>query len=244
MLHNIASPESRLTINATSARCLKHLLEKHGVVVSREELLDIGWGASGMIVAPSSLNQAISQLRRNFRDLGEPSEVITTVSREGYRITTAVDVKHISADAVIAYCDDSSAEIVRQLPLKRPVWQQCYTTLKLLMTCLFSCLITSVVIYIFVPQSHSLSFNVFEQTAFPNSHVYFQSSINDKARPAKAVDILKKNSNLSLLAKKYPYIYINNTYSDNVFSFFFCSESIYKSPSECQSYNIVFRGEK
>ena len=60
------------------------LAERHGEVVSREELIDLVWGRS--FGTDESLTRTISHLRKAFADSKDRPSVIETVSKRGYRL--------------------------------------------------------------------------------------------------------------------------------------------------------------
>lgn len=69
-------------------RLLMCLANPPGAVVSVDRLLDEVW--SGVIVAPSSVYQAVSQLRKTLGDVDATPTYIATVPRKGYRLVAAV----------------------------------------------------------------------------------------------------------------------------------------------------------
>lgn len=70
------------------------LLERHGEVVSREEMLEAVW--PGRVVADSAFNQAILKVRRAVGDDGNAQRIVRTVARRGYRFVA--DVRSIDAE--------------------------------------------------------------------------------------------------------------------------------------------------
>lgn len=67
-------------------KVLVRLARGAGEPVTREDLLDAGWGAR--IVGDDSLTQAISRLRRALDD-GDGGVLIQTLPKAGYRLTCA-----------------------------------------------------------------------------------------------------------------------------------------------------------
>ena len=70
---------------------LVQLLRHHGEVVTKDKLLDAVW--PGLTVVDASLATAVSKLRKALKDAD--SDVVTTVTRVGYRIGVPVDCKQI-----------------------------------------------------------------------------------------------------------------------------------------------------
>jgi DNA-binding winged helix-turn-helix (wHTH) protein/TolB-like protein/thioredoxin-like negative regulator of GroEL len=69
---------------------LKVLTERAGDVITKNELLGRVWADS--FVEDSNLTRHIYRIRRVFRELGEPVDLIQTVPRRGYRFTGRVRV--------------------------------------------------------------------------------------------------------------------------------------------------------
>jgi transcriptional activator of cad operon len=69
-------------------RLLLHLANSAGAVVSVNLLLNEVW--TGVVVAPASVYQAVSQLRKLLGDVGPDPTYIATVPRRGYRLVAPV----------------------------------------------------------------------------------------------------------------------------------------------------------
>jgi DNA-binding winged helix-turn-helix (wHTH) protein len=68
------------------------LVERHGEVLSKTEMLDTIW--DGAIVEENNLSQKISMLRRIF---GPDKEFIQTIPKKGFRFTEPVIVSAIES---------------------------------------------------------------------------------------------------------------------------------------------------
>lgn len=86
-LENTSENERMITITHSSSRCLTALLDAKGEIISRKDLLQFGWGYAGLVVTSNSLSQAISLLRKAFKEIGLDMVTIATVSKIGYRLT-------------------------------------------------------------------------------------------------------------------------------------------------------------
>lgn len=84
---------SSVTLTATTNRLLTFLLERHGEVASREDILDKVWTSYGLRSSNNSLNKYIADLRKVFTNLEIPDEVIITVPRVGFMFTRDIDVE-------------------------------------------------------------------------------------------------------------------------------------------------------
>ncbi len=81
----------RIDLTARLFDTLLYLVENHHRVVSRDELERAIWG--GRNVAGANVAVAISALRRCLQTPGSPSDVIKTISGQGYRLDSAVVVE-------------------------------------------------------------------------------------------------------------------------------------------------------
>lgn len=87
---------SLIVLTVIMNRLLSYLLEKRAQVVPRDELLRIGWDMHGLRASNNTLNKYISELRKQFRSFGVPTECITTIPRIGFMFEGDVDVQVIS----------------------------------------------------------------------------------------------------------------------------------------------------
>ena len=67
---------------------LRHLVERPGALVTKNELLDAVWADTA--VTENTLTQSIRQLRRALRDNSTPARFIETVHRRGFRFVAPV----------------------------------------------------------------------------------------------------------------------------------------------------------
>jgi DNA-binding winged helix-turn-helix (wHTH) protein len=80
----LSNDETTRRLEPKAAAVLAALCDHEGEVVSRDALLDRGWGqGSG---SDEALTQAIAQIRRALDELGESADLIETFSRRGYRL--------------------------------------------------------------------------------------------------------------------------------------------------------------
>src|SRR5690606_18378956 len=83
-------------VRAKTFALLVHLAERRGAVVSKDELLAAVW--PGVIVSEDSLTQCVRDLRRALGDTDQ--RWLRTVSRRGYMLAAADDLRQEGADAV------------------------------------------------------------------------------------------------------------------------------------------------
>jgi DNA-binding winged helix-turn-helix (wHTH) protein len=91
---------STVILTLTMNRLLAYLLEKHGQVLTRNELLDSVWDAHGLRSSSHTLNKYISELRKNFVQFGIIEECITTVPRIGFMFNSDVEVRVLTQPTI------------------------------------------------------------------------------------------------------------------------------------------------
>ncbi len=75
-----------------AAKCLKALLERQGEVLSKDELISIGWEEAGPATSLNALYQTISHLRTSMDYVGAKEDILKTVKRVGFVIEPRVSV--------------------------------------------------------------------------------------------------------------------------------------------------------
>jgi TolB-like protein/Flp pilus assembly protein TadD len=68
---------------------LRHLIENHGRLISRDELINVVW--RGRIVSESAIDQRVHAARKAIDDDGRQQQRIKTVPKHGYRFVADVD---------------------------------------------------------------------------------------------------------------------------------------------------------
>ena len=92
----IEGPGGTVSVEPRVMQVLLLLADGGGVVVSRSELLAVGW--EGRVVGDDALNRVISAVRRALRATDSGFE-ITTIAKTGYRLHRADDVSPSAAPA-------------------------------------------------------------------------------------------------------------------------------------------------
>ena len=92
-----------VTLTATTSRLLTYLLEKHGEVASRDDILESVWSSHGLRSSNNSLNKYIADLRKMFSYLELTEEVIITVPRIGFMFSRdiSVEYEHTPSDYIL-----------------------------------------------------------------------------------------------------------------------------------------------
>lgn len=91
-LEQIHEPHSSVILTATMSRLLYFLIRNQGVNVTRDDILSQVWEAHGLRASTNSLNKYISDLRQIFRTLEVEEDVIVTIPRVGFSISTGIMV--------------------------------------------------------------------------------------------------------------------------------------------------------
>src|ERR1700687_6356878 len=69
---------------------LSLLVERHGQLVTREEILERIWGKGVFIEGESSINAAVRKIRRALNDDRETPRFVVTVPSMGYRFEALI----------------------------------------------------------------------------------------------------------------------------------------------------------
>jgi len=85
-------PES-ITLTVTTSRLLSFLLDHHGEVSTRDDILNAVWTDHGLRSSNNSLNKYIADLRKIFSSLELDDEVIITVPKVGFMFAKEISVK-------------------------------------------------------------------------------------------------------------------------------------------------------
>jgi DNA-binding winged helix-turn-helix (wHTH) protein/Tol biopolymer transport system component len=100
---------TRIRLQEQPFQILAMLLERHGEVVTREELRGRLWPADTYVDFDHSLNAAVRRLRDALGDSAENSRFVETVARRGYRLLVPVNRALPPASATPAFRATSSA---------------------------------------------------------------------------------------------------------------------------------------
>ncbi|WP_259568029.1 transcriptional regulator [Enterobacter sichuanensis] len=83
---------SSITLTVTTSRLLTFLLERHGEVASRDDILETVWTAHGLRSSNNSLNKYIADLRKVFINMELDEDVIITVPKIGFMFAREIEV--------------------------------------------------------------------------------------------------------------------------------------------------------
>src|SRR5271155_1949728 len=110
---------SRIRLQEKPLRVLALLAERHGQMVSREELKKRLWPDDTFVDFETGLNTAVSKLRDALSDHAEKPRYIETIPRHGYRFLMPVEVvaggtglpNHAAAVASLAAAEAAGPEV-------------------------------------------------------------------------------------------------------------------------------------
>src|SRR5580704_6183834 len=84
----------RVRLQEQPLKVLVMLLERHGDIVTREELQKELWPADTFVDFDHGVNKAINKVRDALGDSAESPRFVETVARRGYRFLSDVKVAH------------------------------------------------------------------------------------------------------------------------------------------------------
>lgn len=82
-----------INLTATTSRLLAYLLERQGIVSTRDDILETVWLSHGLRSSNHSLNKYVADLRKVFISMGIDTEVIVTIPTVGFMLTGNIEVK-------------------------------------------------------------------------------------------------------------------------------------------------------
>jgi len=95
-LEQTDGPHMVVNLTITMSRLLLFLIEKHGENVTKDDILSQVWEAHGLRSSTNSLNKYISDLRQMFRTLDLDDEVIVTIPRVGFSISSSIIISTVN----------------------------------------------------------------------------------------------------------------------------------------------------
>lgn len=103
-----------IIIFSTGARCLEHLIDKQGIIVSQKELISAGWIEEDAYktVSQATYYQCLTDLRKNFKDLGYDKPLINTVRGQGVRIDADISITS-TADESAAVGSEQAPQVTQ-----------------------------------------------------------------------------------------------------------------------------------
>ncbi len=119
---------SRIRLQQKPFEALKLLLEKPGMLVTREELRVQLWDAETFVEFDDSLNHVIKRLRDVLSDSADEPRFIETVAGQGYRFIARVEpiagAKLLADNSNERHEFESASEPLARDPVSRPNWRE------------------------------------------------------------------------------------------------------------------------
>ncbi|BAJ02803.1 winged helix-turn-helix domain-containing protein [Shewanella violacea] len=98
--HTLTAKASRgkmvVELGLNESRLLTLLIKHQGKPVTREQILHEVWKKRGLVVDETSVNQTISQIRKQLNDDAKVQAIIKTLPKLGYSLSPGVSVKRLS----------------------------------------------------------------------------------------------------------------------------------------------------
>ncbi len=88
--YELRSGGIRLKLEPIPMELLLFLIERHGQMVTREQIVQRIWGKGVFLDSDNSINSAINKIRRVLRDDSEQPQFVETVTGKGYRFVAAI----------------------------------------------------------------------------------------------------------------------------------------------------------
>ena len=95
MLHSKTN-DAKVSLLASASECLVCLLENHGSLVTKKELIHTGWEQYNLHVSDSTFNQNIFTLRKALKECGLCHDVIKTIPRKGLVIPETINITKVN----------------------------------------------------------------------------------------------------------------------------------------------------
>ncbi|WP_345830792.1 winged helix-turn-helix domain-containing protein [Erwinia sp. HDF1-3R] len=110
-------------LSVSAALCLELLIDNAGELVTHQQLYDFAWRRFGMEPTSTSLYQNISSLRRTFSKTGLRADIIRTIPRRGFLLSSSIEITrevNVNPDSFSGEQEDRKHEIIEEKPLPQP----------------------------------------------------------------------------------------------------------------------------
>lgn len=94
-IYIVSNPNTKVILAKPANRLFIELIENAGNIVTRETLLNNVWGSHGFAASNSNLNNYISLLRKSISSLGIEQEIIKTLPKKGFVISSKVVIEKV-----------------------------------------------------------------------------------------------------------------------------------------------------
>lgn len=238
---------------------LEHFCRKAGMLVTKDEFVQICWGNKGVIVSDNTVRQSLFRLRSSLSEVGAPEDTLITQGRNGYilkpGIIQLVDSDNVYEDLIApdinnndnaddtVPCTEDAAQPKEDIQgsekspdVKRNVM------FCVLSGTTFALLFVTGLYFRFLYFTHEISFTHYKDDA--GRSFFFSDTINEsrnKENAIRRVSYWLDRNNLA--ASDRPLIYISADWRDTL-SFFSCKSDITQHASDCLSINVIGDNKK
>lgn len=231
---------------------LKHFCENAGVLVTKEEFIQVCWESKGVIVSDNTVRQTLFRMRSALSEIGAPEDTLITQGRNGYILKPGVIsltdsdniyeeiVKGGPASPVISEHSPVSVELAPNFPEKRK-WIREKIKFVLAGTAVLI-MFTAGLFLRLAFFTHNLSFTHYKDEG--GRAFFFSENIRkDKSKEnaiRRAVYWMNRNN---LSASDRPYVYVSADWRDTL-TFFSCQKEITDATGECLTINVIGDNKK
>ncbi|EPF6317788.1 winged helix-turn-helix domain-containing protein [Enterobacter cloacae] len=249
------------SLSAASVRCLTALLDCRPEVLTKDQILESVWRKYGLVVTENSVHQAITSLRKIFKESGLEGDLILTQQRVGYHINPSVSVEVIvTSESLIPEklnLDENSElhdanrtiNLSKRCITRRGIFPKLNFNIALFLA---SVILWAVFLMSYSGRNHNTDFFSSPEhlvkyrliePKYGTHKIYVSTELLNNTEMIDLIySELTTNENISFLLKsekELSTIYINGTYSKNAMGFFFCNGAIESENTKCLSYVIV-----
>jgi DNA-binding winged helix-turn-helix (wHTH) protein len=238
---------------------LEYFCRKAGMLVTKDEFVQICWGNKGVIVSDNTVRQSLFRLRSSLSEVGAPEDTLITQGRNGYilkpGIIQLVDSDNVyedliaptinnddTADDTVSHTEDPAQPTEDIQSSEPPPGVKQNVMFYVLTGTAFALLFVTGLYFRFLFFTHDISFTYYKDDA--GRSFFFSDTIDearDKQNAIRRISYWLDRNNLA--ASDRPLIYISADWRDTL-SFFSCKSDITQRASDCLSINVIGDNKK
>lgn len=243
-------PESRklivddksLQLTDNMSRCLLVLLLNRGNVVTKETLLKEVWQKNGVIVTETSIRQTLSQLRKAFINIGHNEEIIFTLPRQGYKVSSISENASSEKESDDTNLNEDAGDNSKFYKVHHTLIKSTFPYKSTLLIILLIVVTTVACMYAYVQYLFifHVNYTVISDDE-KRSVLVIEKMTHSGAKIDDALEQLDYYIEHEIITTPLEYnVYINETLHKNNYSYFICNRQSGKS-RQCQSVMIYSR---
>lgn len=238
---------------------LEHFCRKAGMLVTKDEFVQICWGNKGVIVSDNTVRQSLFRLRSSLSEVGAPDDTLITQGRNGYilkpGIIQLIESDNVyeeliapaisnddTADDTVPGTEDTAQPAGERQSLDKHQGKKRNVMLYSLSGAAFALLFVTGLYFRFLFFTHDITFIHYKDDA--GRSFFFSDTIDEaknKENAIKRISYWLDRNNLA--ASDRPLIYISADWRDTL-SFFSCKNDIAQRASDCLSINVIGDNKK